>query len=275
MTPSVHPGFTLPSWFMGPRELHELLRTYWEKRYADLFEAEGEASWRDAVEGILEAFGGPDDLPGHRKYVYMAWSLALAAYPTVKAWAPDDGRPDQVLDRVKAWTREAETLHGEDQESLFLPSIRPPQALSEAFDVFRNLLLVLDAAQARSALMEILDDCLEGYAIFPGSEGRRALFDWWLTEVVPASWCLRLPTRIYDPRQPDASPVKQVQTLCAGSGAFAGLAPAGRLLGLPGGQVLGAQAEGARLVMEELGVVIAHAAAGRAGGVVPLGEPGQ
>jgi hypothetical protein len=46
-------------------------------------------------------------------------------------------------------------------------------------------------------LLEILDDCLEGYAIFPGSQGRRDLFNWWLLEVVPATWCLQFPESIY------------------------------------------------------------------------------
>jgi hypothetical protein len=45
--------------------------------------------------------------------------------------------------------------------------------------------------------LDILDDCLEGYAIFPGSYGRRELFDWWLLEVVPASWYLFPPSSIY------------------------------------------------------------------------------
>jgi hypothetical protein len=38
---------------------------------------------------------------------------------------------------------------------------------------------------------------LEGYAIFPGSYGRRELFDWWLLDVVPASWYLLPPNSIY------------------------------------------------------------------------------
>lgn len=37
----------------------------------------------------------------------------------------------------------------------------------------------------------------DGYAIFPGSELRRELFNWWLTDVIPATWNLRFPTQIY------------------------------------------------------------------------------
>lgn len=61
------------------------------------------------------------------------------------------------------------------------------QALDEAIDVFHNALRVLNPEEMKDGLMEILDDCFEGYAMFPGSEGRRELFDWWLNEVVPKS----------------------------------------------------------------------------------------
>ncbi|WP_049802503.1 hypothetical protein [Gloeothece verrucosa] len=56
---------------------------------------------------------------------------------------------------------------------------------------------VIDPLQAKEAILEIIDDCLEGYAIFPGSQGRRELFNWWLLEVVPAAWCLKLPQHLY------------------------------------------------------------------------------
>ncbi len=71
------------------------------------------------------------------------------------------------------------------------------QAIDEALDVFRNALRVIDSSQAREAILEILDDCFEGYAVFPGSHGRRDLFNWWLMEAVPATWCLQFPQVVY------------------------------------------------------------------------------
>jgi hypothetical protein len=71
------------------------------------------------------------------------------------------------------------------------------QVLYEALDVYRNAIKALDPNQSLEALLDILDDCLEGYAIFPGSYGRRELFDWWLLDVVPASWYLLAPSSIY------------------------------------------------------------------------------
>jgi hypothetical protein len=70
------------------------------------------------------------------------------------------------------------------------------QEISEALNVFYNATKVIDYEQAREAILEIVSDCLEGYAIFPGSYGRRELFDWWLLEVVPAS-CYLLPPKSF------------------------------------------------------------------------------
>jgi hypothetical protein len=61
----------------------------------------------------------------------------------------------------------------------------------------QNALRVLDYSQAKKSLIEILDNCLEGYAVFPGSYGKRDLFNWWLMEAVPATWCLQFPEFVY------------------------------------------------------------------------------
>lgn len=72
-------------------------------------------------------------------------------------------------------------------KSLSNKKVASLQILDEAIDVFHNAIRTLDYYQVKSALMEILEDCLEGYAIFPGSKGRRELFDWWLLDVLPNS----------------------------------------------------------------------------------------
>jgi hypothetical protein len=71
------------------------------------------------------------------------------------------------------------------------------QIIFEALDVYMSAIKTLDYNQSLESLLDILENCLEGYAIFPGSHGRRELFDWWLLEVVPASWYLMPPSSIY------------------------------------------------------------------------------
>ena len=83
------------------------------------------------------------------------------------------------------------------EEHLFPHKCEGSQALDEALDVFLNLLEMMDTQVIEAALIEILDDCFDGYAIFPGSQHRRELFNWWLTDVIPATWNLMFPTQIY------------------------------------------------------------------------------
>lgn len=69
------------------------------------------------------------------------------------------------------------------------------QTLHETLDVFYNALLsIKDEEACRNSLLEILDDCFEGYAINPGSKVgvniQRELFNWWLDKVIPAAWYL-------------------------------------------------------------------------------------
>ena len=51
--------------------------------------------------------------------------------------------------------------------------------------------------EARQLLLDILDVTLDGYAVFPGMQGRRDLFNWWLSEAVPAAFMERVPDHIY------------------------------------------------------------------------------
>jgi hypothetical protein len=145
--------------------------------------------------------------------------LASVVEPTVKYYQPDNSIPEEVINRLSLWLIENLAklklfdckvqfykAAEEEQENsimdafrLFTETNKIPsfQVLYEALDVYINAIKALDPNQSLEALLDILDDCLEGYAIFPGSYGRRELFDWWLLDVVPASWYLVPPSSIY------------------------------------------------------------------------------
>ncbi len=127
----------------------------------------------------------------------MALILSLAVEPTVKAYLLDDKKTVEIFQLVIDWFNNRELPTEEKINQLFPQQSLGLQAIDEAVDVFKNLLRVLNPAKAKEALLEILDDCLEGYAVFPGAEERRDLFNWWLLEVVPAAWCLQYPESIY------------------------------------------------------------------------------
>jgi hypothetical protein len=201
-----------------PDSLKSALIKASQQHYEELYEPEtyGVASLQDALDEILKLFQGTNQTLSHLRYVWMALILASVVEPTVKYYQPNSSIAEETINRLALWllenigemlnskqadrvNREKEATTTVDLSCLFTDNkeIASFQVLSEALDVYSNAIKALDYNQSLEALLEILDDCLEGYAIFPGSYGRRELFDWWLLEVVPASWHLFAPTYIY------------------------------------------------------------------------------
>ncbi|HEY9804495.1 MAG TPA: hypothetical protein V6D25_29455 [Leptolyngbyaceae cyanobacterium] len=196
-----------------PDSLQGKLIKAFQQHYEELYEPEATAYLQDAIDDILTAFQSNDPKLTHLRYVWMALIFAVVVEPTVKYYQPDNSVPKATINRVAIWLIEtlAELL---DSKVKFNEASREIEAnvivnhlltkkdtnfqvLFEALNVYKSVVKSLDANQSLEALLDILDDSLEGYAIFPGSQGRRELFDWWLLEVVPASWYLFPPSYIY------------------------------------------------------------------------------
>lgn len=202
-----------------PDSLKGALSKAWHQQYEELYEsdAEGIASLQDALDEILELFQGNNRTLSHLRYVWMALILACVVEPTVKYYQPNSLIPEETINQIAVWlvktlkemvnskmpfaqvARDKEATAILDVVRLFTDNqkIVSFQVLFEALDVYSSAIKTLDYNQSLEALLDILDDCLEGYAIFPGSYGRRELFNWWLLEVVPASWYLLPPSSIY------------------------------------------------------------------------------
>ncbi|MGA9380441.1 MAG: hypothetical protein WBV73_16880, partial [Phormidium sp.] len=204
-----------------PDSLKGALSKAWHQQYEELYEsdAEGVTSLQDALDEILELFQGNNQTLSHLRYVWMALILACVVEPTVKYYQPNTLIPEETINQIAVWLvktlqemvsskmpfaqvareKEKEATAIVDVVRLFTENqkIVSFQVLFEALDVYSSAIKTLDYNQSLEALLDILDDCLEGYAIFPGSYGRRELFDWWLLEVVPASWYLLPPSSIY------------------------------------------------------------------------------
>ncbi|MEM7556984.1 MAG: tetratricopeptide repeat protein, partial [Cyanobacteria bacterium P01_A01_bin.84] len=200
MTLSVeYSNFQISSSYEIPKSLRQLLYKAWQNRYEEFYEeeADGTISLEETLLEILDALGDRDDSLCHVRYVCMAIILALAVEPTVKAYLPNEQKTEKIWKSIVNWSKNRELPTEETINQLFPQKSLGSQSIDEALDVFKNLLQALNPANAKEALLEILDDCLEGYAIFPGSQGRRDLFNWWLLEVVPAAWCLQFPENVY------------------------------------------------------------------------------
>jgi hypothetical protein len=216
-TPNLSRNFNQYSLNTTPEPLQVLFNEIKQKHYEELYElkVDGTASLEDDLNAVLEVLRDSDQSVNHLRYIWMALILSLAVEPTLEYYEPSNPLPKIIIKLLEKLLRE--TIYGSSKsinittdnldnlineifkshESYFQKKGAYLQAISEALDVFYNALRVINYDQAVEAILEILDDCLEGYAIFPGSYGRRELFDWWLLEVVPASYNLLPPKTFY------------------------------------------------------------------------------
>ena len=189
-----------------PQELKELLDFAYREKYAELYEENhGNILLEDICLKILNELKGKTKLLTYQRYIFMGLVMSDAVSPTIKIYLPNDNITPKVYQFVKSrLTNKSLTYSTQFIEIIenFLKDLFPEvsfgiQALDEAVDVFESLLRSLAPSQSKNALLEILDDCFQGYAIFPGSENRRDLFNWWLLDVVPAVWKLETPQMLY------------------------------------------------------------------------------
>jgi len=133
-------------------------------------------------------------------YFFMAIVMGIAVQPTITTYLPREtitGNIFQYLFRDWIYSQHNYQPYFNVSFRDYQNYLGQYQALDEAVDVFENMLQALESVKTREAILNILDDCFQGYAIFPGSQGRRELFDWWLLDVVPSVFCGRLPKNIH------------------------------------------------------------------------------
>jgi hypothetical protein len=125
--------------------------------------------------------------------------IALAAQATLKHYFPDDSRPDIVVSKVNDWIETSVEFPDDFPDTLF-PDINEGgmhQAADEAYNIFYGLLKALNKESAPTALIDILYDAITGDAISPFTAAKRDLFNWWIIEVVPKAYHLKLPSNLY------------------------------------------------------------------------------
>ena len=192
--------FRLPEWFDdGEGVLAKTLAEVWNRRYMDIYDRGGEADVEAAFAEVLNAIGLPtDNKITHRRYVYIAYAMALAAKPTVEKYYPENRKFEAVEEAVSLWLKGIE-VPPDFADSIF-PHINEMgryQAVNEAYNIFYNCLKTLEPESAYNAVLDILYDGITGDAISGFAAACRDMFNWWLIEVVPAAYCLKLPATIY------------------------------------------------------------------------------
>ncbi|MBW4598883.1 MAG: hypothetical protein KME29_04535 [Calothrix sp. FI2-JRJ7] len=207
-----------------PDSFQRVIKKVWCQHYEELYEPETEkiTSLSHAIDEILEIYKDNNQTLTHLRYVWMALILALVVEPTVKYYQPSCSIHEKTIKRINLWilkisenilnlnqeSTESINFNYQDESDSIIGDIKKNynfygskltsfQIWQEALDVYSNAIKTLDFNESLEALIEIVDDCLEGYAMFPGSQGRRKLFDWWLLEAIPAAWYLLPPNSIY------------------------------------------------------------------------------
>ncbi|MGK7883822.1 MAG: hypothetical protein AB4057_04240 [Crocosphaera sp.] len=191
--------FEISDNYVIPSSLHKLIHKIWQNHYEELYEyAPNQVeSLEDSCLEILDFFSINQPFLSHYRYLVMSIILAESIRPTIDAYITEDLIIEVIFKEINKFLAYKKEPNFKLIEKLFPVNSEGYQALDESLNVLKNSLKVLDIKQSKEALLNILDDCLEGYAIFPGSQGRRDLFNWWLLEVVPASWCLQFPNKLY------------------------------------------------------------------------------
>lgn len=179
-----------------PDGLQAVIERVSEGRYRELYENNPTSGFRleEALAEVLKMLGECSQNP-RLSYFCLAMILGLAVRPTVRCYLPDERFTKlffQELFHVFLGQKKVR-----DFRDYYGSVLGQYQALDEAILVLEGLLLIGDEVQAPSQLLDMSEICLEGYAIFPGSAGRRDLFDWWLLEAIPAACLQVFPSHIY------------------------------------------------------------------------------
>jgi hypothetical protein len=198
-----HPSFNISPAYDIPLSLKNLLSEIWAQQYQEHSkEHDGDAttSLSDAFTNVLDALW-PESISvhaGHKRYVWMAYALGFTIGPTINRDPMYKQQAALILMGISRWLRgKTAALDFPREEELNASVIEGELAMDEARSVLQNLRKITDPAEARTALLQILDDCFEGYTVLQDVYRRRDFFHWWLVEVVPAAWCMRLPKVIY------------------------------------------------------------------------------
>ena len=171
-----------------PAGLRGILERVSRESYSELYEAAGSSLDLEGALWLVVVELGQYGKSAEASYGYLALILGMAVEPTVRCYLPnEDFTRHFFMALAKGGAMELPIKN--ELHKCYKGFLGQYQALDEAILVLENSLAVMTSDHAPAMLVEMLDLCLEGYAIFPGSLGRRALLEWCLWEAVPAD-CL-------------------------------------------------------------------------------------
>jgi hypothetical protein len=211
---------TVNSAYPIPEELKGILEHYCQYAYKELYEKAEDypIPLDECLKKVLSVLDARDNPKlTHFRHFSLTVVLVLAVQHTIRAYLSRIGKKDNltkaILDYlvVKALCDEASIIEGlslqdylRDKQELIDSNLTILQrnlwkedAFREAIAVLQNSLNLSKHSDSQIILLDILEECLEGYAILPGSSGKRDLFEWVMLEVVPSVYCCLAPSYLY------------------------------------------------------------------------------
>ena len=184
-----------------PKPIQPLVTQVFENHYEELYEedADGSVSLEETLIELIEALEAKDDRSlTSKRFVCLGFFLALSVTLTIEAYLPENKIASKVFPLVLNYQSNPQNIPEPQQIDLLFPHVSwGYQAVDEAMNVLHNLLLMLTPFPVKGCLLDMLDDCFEGYAIVSGSHYRRELFDWFLLDLYPCAYQQIHPTHLY------------------------------------------------------------------------------
>ena len=225
--------FILPEGINIPENLQVTLQYIWNRKYMDFYEDNGgDSDVEEAFEELLDAFGKPNNVKQHKRYLYIAFTMALASQSIIKHYYPENNkiyvytalataleenpsRRKKVIPQYNNLTQHDNCFDKfEDKFDIFfkysekaidlakilfpnINKIGKYQAVDEANNVLYNCLQTFNKELAYESVLDILYDAITGEAIAGFALSKRDIFNWLLIEVIPYAYYLQLPPNIY------------------------------------------------------------------------------
>lgn len=191
--------FLLPKeFYVKDKVLSGFLKKLWNTEYSELYDNEYFDKSNDCIsdlesdiEILLDAFVNPKENKFREKSLLLGNVMCMACFPHLKATLSNS--------QIKWFELFLGCLENNTNLSVSSqPSIDDlPGSSSEAAMVFFQMANLEQQKDYKNSLLDMLDSCIPGSGICPGSLDKRAIFNWFLVDVFPCIYYLKKPDFIY------------------------------------------------------------------------------
>ncbi|WP_431686764.1 hypothetical protein [Hahella sp. NBU794] len=185
------------------------LKSMWNTEYSDLYDDLyfggdnlSDHDLEEDIRALLETRRARNEQVFQRDF-YIGLSFCHAVLPSLSGSLSSDSiEPFTEFLRLvsKGECVEVRSLPG-------LPSVdEVPGIVGESVSVFHDMRRMVETRNSLDAIMSMVDSCILGSAICHGSSDKRAIFNWFITCVIPSSEVFEVPAVIYtvDTKLPEA-----------------------------------------------------------------------